>query len=716
MYLTYPPNDKSRTLKYGDTFAVFDFFGDMCVEEQNQLGIFHEGTRFLSTHILKIENVRPLLLSSTIKYENELLIIDLTNPNIIDNEKIKIPADTVHLFRSKFLWNASCFERLRVSNYGIYSVDIKLSITFDADFADIFEVRGAKRNHYGNKLPAEINSNSMSFDYQGVDQKIKTTNIIFDPKPDSIEDFSAIYKLKLRPKETQNFYTTIKFESNSKKLSKKKFKTKKNIKYEKAWEKSKDEMEIFAKTHCIINTSNEQFDNWLNRSYADLHMMITNTKKGIYPYGGVPWFSTIFGRDGIITALQTLWINPEISKGVLANLSELQAKDTDPVKESQPGKIIHEKRDGEMALTGDVPFKEYYGSIDSTPLFLILAGTYLQNTGDINFIKSIWPNIEMALNWIDEYGDIDNDGFIEYPIHTNSGLRNQGWKDSGDSIFHDNGEMAEGSVALCEVQGYVYEAKVSVSKIARLMGFKQKADEILLKAEDMKSKFNNIFWQDDLSTYALALDGDKKPCRVLTSNPGHCLYTGIVDQNKAKKLIDTLMSDKLYSTWGIRTLSSNEIRYNPMSYHNGSIWPHDNSIIAAGMAKYGSKDSTLSILNSLYNASMFFELHRLPELYCGFEMREAGGPILYPGACSPQAWATGSIFLLLNSCLGIRINGFENRVSFCNPMLPEFIDSLKIKNLKIGKGNADIKIEKHRNDVGINIQRKEGPVSVFIEK
>ncbi|MGI9534440.1 MAG: amylo-alpha-1,6-glucosidase, partial [Thermodesulfobacteriota bacterium] len=414
MHPIYPPNDRTRTLKHGDTFAVFDCHGDISLQDQNSQGIFHKGTRFLSTQLLEIENIRPLLLSSTIKYENELLIVDLTNPNILDKGKIFIPGDTVHLFRSKFLFNDTCYERIKIGNFGLDSVEMKISITYEADYADIFEIRGAKRNSWGEKIPSENSKDTIKFSYNGVDNIIRTTSINCSPTPDSIEDTTSNYFIKLRPKEIQNLYITTVCSSNIKITSKKKPQPSKKISYEKVWENSKKELELFAESNCLISTSNEQFDNWLNRSYADLHVMLTKTNHGIYPYGGVPWFSTIFGRDGIITALQTLWINPKIAKGVLNNLADLQAVVSDPANEAQPGKIIHEKRDSEMAMTGDVPFKAYYGSIDSTPLFIILAGSYLEHTGDLKYIKKIWPKIEKALTWIDDYGDIDKDGFVEY--------------------------------------------------------------------------------------------------------------------------------------------------------------------------------------------------------------------------------------------------------------------------------------------------------------
>ena len=661
---------------------------------------------------MQIENTRPLLLSSTIKYENELLIVDLTNPTIYKG-RVNIPGDTLHIFRSKFLWDGACHERLRVANFGLDSVVFTLTIRLDADFADIFEVRGTKRASRGKRLPSKIDQDSISFIYEGLDKKVRSTTVKLVPIPERIEDSIIIYKLSLKPKASELIYmTTIcdpDFDSSKNKYYK-------LMNYDKAWEKSKSELESFASFNCELFTSNEQFNNWLNRSFADLHIMLTETKNGIYPYAGVPWFSTIFGRDGIVTALQTLWVNPDIAKGVLANLAAEQAKEEIPEKEAQPGKIIHEKRNGEMAELGEVPFKEYYGSIDATPLFIILAGAYLEHTGNKQFIKSIWPNIEMALQWIDNYGDIDKDGFVEYSTSTTRGLRNQGWKDSKDSIFHSDGKLAEGPIALCEVQGYVYDAKIKASNIARCLGYLEKAEMLQEEAQELKSIFNKVFWLDDLSFYALALDGQKRPCRVLTSNTGHSLYSGIADYEKAQKLVNVLMGENIFTQWGIRTLASAEVQYNPMSYHNGSIWPHDNSLIASGLARYGFNKTVMKILTALFDASIFMELHRLPELYCGFVKREGSGPTLYPVACSPQAWAVGSVFLLLKSCLGLSINGIENQICFNKPMLPSFLEQIEIKNLRVGNNKVSLEIRRYANDVGINILKKVKPVSVIIQK
>jgi glycogen debranching enzyme len=701
-------DDRTRVLKHGETFAVVDHYGDIQPVELGEQGIYHEGTRFLSRLELTLGQYHPLCLSSTVKEDNALLAVDLTNPDIYINEQVVLPRGTLHIFRSKFLWQGVCYERLRIWNYGLFPVEVSFSLQFEADFADVFEVRGLKRERRGRRLEDVIEDGTILLAYEGLDGVIRRTRLECSPKPKEFSRSQVSFAAHLQPKEEAMFFLTVSCESAS------------TIPYRLSYDNALVEAESALKAaeaqDCEIYTSNEWFNDWLNRSLVDLHMMITDTPAGPYPYAGIPWFSTAFGRDGIITALECLWVNPAIARGVLAYLAATQATEVIPEQDAEPGKILHETRQGEMAALGEVPFGRYYGSVDATPLFIMLAGAYYERTGDRPFIEAIWPNIELALEWIDTYGDVDGDGFVEYVRRSPKGLMHQGWKDSQDSMFHADGTLAEGHIALCEVQGYVYAAKRSAAELATVLGQRERAKELLHQAQALQEKFEQAFWCEELSTYALALDGKKRPCRVRTSNAGHCLFTGIASQEHAWRTAQTLLSEEMFSGWGIRTVAALEARYNPMSYHNGSVWPHDNALIASGLARYGFRELVLQILTGLFDAALFLDLHRLPELFCGFARRPGEGPTLYPVACAPQSWSAASVFLLLQACLGLSIKGPEAKISFSRPLLPESLQEIRIKNLKVGKALVDLFLQRHAQDVGINVIRREGGVEIVVVK
>jgi glycogen debranching enzyme len=713
-------DDRTRVLKYGDSFAVFDRFGDLESFGRGELGIYHQDTRFLSHLTLKLEHTRPLLLSSTIKNDNLMLAVDAMNPDVWCDGKVLIPRGTVHVFRSKFLWKETCYERFRVQNYGDGTVDLTLSLELDSDFADIFEVRGARRQQRGRRLPAQISPDGLAIAYEGLDRRIRRTRIVFDPPPTRVSESEVHYRMRLEPRVEVTYGCAISCELEAAREGPE-FLTGKAAPrvipgYEEAAREAPAAVERARAEDPQIITSNAQFNDWLIRSLDDLHMMRTETAHGPYPYAGVPWFSTVFGRDGIITALECLWFNPVIARGVLGYLAATQADTESAEQDAQPGKVLHETRAGEMAALGEVPFRRYYGSVDATPLFIVLAEAYYQRTGDLEFIQSIWPNIARALSWIDRYGDLDGDGFVEYARRSPQGLVNQGWKDSHDAVFHLDGGFAAGPIALCEVQGYVYAAKTAAARLAGVLGDSTGAQKLTRQAGTLRRRFEEAFWCEDLSTYGLALDGRKQLCRVRTSNAGHCLFSGIVDNSRARRLAATLTSEASFSGWGIRTVATSEARYNPMSYHNGSVWPHDNALIAAGFARYGLKDESAKVLSGLLDASIFFDLHRLPELFCGFHRRPGAGPTQYPVSCAPQAWAAGAVFLLLQACLGLEVRSLDRKVVFTNPALPEYLDEVRILGLRVGKARLDLLLSTHGSDVGVDVLHREGAVAVEVLK
>ena len=701
-------DDHIEVLKHGDTFGLFDRYGDIHSLRTGSQGLYHEGTRFLSRFELTINGERPLLLSSTVKEDNVLLNVDLTNPDMIHEGQVEISRGAVHLSRALFLWQGICFERLRVHNYSLLPVPVRLSFSVDADFADLFEVRGKVRSRRGQRLEAVTSKDGISLGYEGLDRVERWVTVRCAPAPTAVHPGEIRFDTLLPAGEAVQWDLTISCEVDRK------------IRCDRSYEHALIEVERALHSaradDCLIVTSNEQFNVWLNRSLADLHMMISDTPDGPYPYAGVPWFSTPFGRDGLITAFEFLWVNPGIARGVLAYLAATQAKEVVPEQDAEIGKILHETRKGEMAALNEIPFGRYYGSIDATPLFIMLAGTYYERTGDQAFITQIWPNIELALGWIDRAGDLDGDGFVEYSRRSKDGLIHQGWKDSRDAVFHADGSSAEGPIALCEVQGYVFAAKRRAARLALALGRTEQARRLLKEADKLRSQFEQSFWCNDLSSYALALDGFKQPCRVRTSNAGHCLWTGIADQKHGMRTAKTLVGEEFFNGWGVRTVAATETRFNPMAYHNGSVWPHDNALIAAGMASYGFKQGVLKILCGLFDASLFLELHRLPELLCGFSRRAGEGPTLYPVACSPQTWSSVALFLLLQSCLGLRIEAPRARLSFSQPVLPSFLEHIEIKNLRIGDAAVDLSLERHAKDVGINILRREGRVEIVVTK
>jgi glycogen debranching enzyme len=695
-------DDRTLVLKHGETFAIYDREGDIRIVGTGGQGLYHKGTRFLSRSVLRLHEDRPMLLGSTVTEDNILVSVDMTNPDMT-NEGVFLRRGTLHLFRSRFLLDGTSYERLRIFNHGDLEITVGLTLELSADFADIFEVRGVERSKRGTADAPVASANSVLFSYTGLDGVVRRTRATVTP--DARAEESRLHMTaSVPPKQHKEFYLTIACEEIGTEES--------TDRYDVAIVRRRELATRYAAGQCRITSSSDQFNTMLGRSAADLAMMVTDTPAGPFPYGGVPWFSSPFGRDAIITAYSMLWANPRVAKGVLAYLAATQATDEDPVRESQPGKILHEQRTGEMAALGEVPFGLYYGSVDATPLYVALAGEYLASTGDLTFVEEIWPNVVAALDWIEHYGDLDGDGFVEYRASPGKGLVQQGWKDSNDSVFHADGTIAADPIALCEVQGYVYWAKRRASEIAIALGEIERAEALTKQARRLRDDFNAAYWSDDLGMYALALDGTKRQCEVRASNAGHCLLSGIATVDKANELATELLSDALFSGWGVRTLATSEARYGPITYHNGSVWPHDNALIANGLARYGHKEGVQMILGGLLAASESFELHRLPELFCGFARRPGQGPVSYPLACAPQSWAAAAVFLLLRACLGIEIDAVAHQVRLAYPSLPPYLDVVRIEGLRCGAASVDLSLHRYPDDVGVNVVRREGDVEV----
>jgi glycogen debranching enzyme len=693
-----------RTLKDGDTFAVLDSNGDIVATSGGPGGLYYQDTRYLSRLELLINDKRPLLLGSNVSDDNSALFVDLTNPDFILDKRVLLEKDTVHVLRTMFLWHDTAHQRFAARNYGEQPIELRLSIAFENDFADLFEVRGSHRERRGTATAKLRGDDQILLNYHGLDARVRHTTLTFDPPPDRLSTSVAVYDLRLAPGEMRPIFLAVGCDQMQSRP----------MPFLRGLIAARRGMRGAARARTSVQTSNDLFNEILCRSAADLAMLMTDTPQGRYPYAGIPWFSTTFGRDGLITALQMLWWSPDIARGVLHRLAAYQAKTTDPLADAQPGKILHEMRGGEMAALREVPFGLYYGSVDSTPLFVLLAGLYAERTGDIETIGTLWPAIEAALAWIDGPGDPDRDGFIEYQRATEQGLANQGWKDSHDAIFHADGRLAEGYIALAEVQGYVYAAKRMAACLARRLGRDDDALKLDAQTSRLAERFEAAFWCPEIDTYALALDGAKNPCRVRTSNAGQVLFTGIAATDRAARVAAGLMQPRFFSGWGIRTVARGEARYNPISYHNGSIWPHDNALIALGLARYEQKPLIETLFEGLFRAATYMDLRRLPELFCGFERQRGCGPTLYPVACLPQAWASATPFTLLEASLGLEFDPFHGEIRLRNPRLPAFLDRVILRNLQLGQSSVDLRVRRRNDTVSLDTARNSGHIRVSI--
>ncbi|MDM5317028.1 amylo-alpha-1,6-glucosidase [Fictibacillus sp. b24] len=673
-----------RVIKENDLFFLTDDKGNIPKENDYGLGLYTKDTRFLSKFDVKINGQDPILLSSSAD-ENYMAKILLTNPHMEEDGELVLWRESVEIERKRLIYDGVLYETLQVKNYYPKPVDFEISVHVDADFTDMFIVRGFQSGEVGNRTGEEVTNKSLDYFYKGSDDVKRATKIQWDREAESVKKEGDIaFQFHLDHGEAQSVTFSVSPEINGESGV--------VINPEKALQNLHASYEKWEAETTRVETDYKPLQRLIDRGIMDLRVLLTDIGHGSFPVAGLPWFGVPFGRDSLIAALQMLAFNPEIAKGTLLTMASQQGTKVDPWRDEQPGKIMHEIRYGELAATNQIPFTPYYGTIDATPLFLVLLSEYTKWTGDLTLAEQLLPNIEAALNWIDEYGDRDGDGFVEYHQESRKGIANQGWKDSGDSIVHRNGDYAETPIALSEVQGYVYQAKLGVAAIFEAEGKREEANKLREQAEILKKLYDEQFWMEDQQFHAIALDKDKKQVGTLTTNPGHVLFAEMLEEDRAEKVIEKLVGPAFFSGYGIRTMAEGEAGYNPMSYHDGSIWPHDNSMILLGMSKLDHQHEANTVIKGLIEAASHFEYDRLPELFCGYDST-IGRAVKYPVACSPQAWAAGTPLVFVQTILGLFPDSL-NKVIQLSPQLLDNMNVLKVERIKIGEGYLSVEVKR----------------------
>lgn len=725
-------------------FLVTDNLGDVPIGNTRGYGLYHLDTRFLSALTLEINGFRPELLTSSAEH-NYLENIQLTNPSFILSDGTRVSPQTISIRRIRFI-NGSLEERIGLFSYNRFPVPIEIVLTFSADFRDMFEVRGylsAPRGQVleptlgGQPFSPESLSDTVSLNYVGLDGLRRRTDVILEQQPTEramlpggelrvataglqIPEMKPVeaelapmppavrvrYRLVLEPQRpyalTYSVLPVVDDQSPERPRARFDIAAAEiRRSYEQDW----------LRECASVETSNAVFDQMLYRSEIDLRALLARYPSGPYPLGGVPWHSAPLGRDALITASQTLLLNPELAIGTLRFLAAHQGKEVNHWRDEEPGKIPHEVRYGELTNRGEVPYSPYYGSVDATPLFLILFGKLMDWLDDESLYEEFLPAVDRALDWIDLYGDLDGDGLVEYATHSPRGLRNQAWRDSEDSYRFPDGSLAEAPIASVEVQGYVYDAKVRLAGLFRRKGRVDQADRLEREARELRRAVDERFWMPDEDYYALALDHRKVQVPAVTSNPGHLLWSNAVEPERAEYLIRRLLADDLFGGWGIRTLSALSPNFNPMGYHEGTVWPHDNAIIASGLRRYNHPDQANRVVEAVFHAGLHFRYFRLPELYCGFtrDVRYRVSPSEYPVASSPQSWAAGSTLQFLKTMLGLRAEAWAKRV-IVRPHLPEWLSEVTVRRLRVGKAQVDFIASKD----GVRVLTTRGEVDVVV--
>ncbi|MGF2618309.1 amylo-alpha-1,6-glucosidase [Rossellomorea vietnamensis] len=693
-----------RVIKENKLFFLTDENGNIVENHSYGLGLYMNDTRYLSKLNLKINGEEPILLHSD-GSENYMSKILMTNPHQEKDGELILWRESVEIERTRFIYDDILYETVTAKNFYPKPVSFELSAHFDVDFKDMFIVRGFQSGKVGSRTGQRLKNEQIDFLYEGSDEIKRTTSVKWDaPAEKATEQGDVSFLLSLGHEESKSItFIVVPKEGEENNPV--------HLPPAEALEKLRASYTEWESSMTSVETDHLPLQRLVDRGTDDLRVLLTDIGHGKFPVAGLPWFGVPFGRDSLIAALQMLAFQPEVAKGTLLTMASLQGTKVDPWRDEQPGKIMHEIRYGELANTDQIPFSPYYGTIDATPLFLVLLTEYVKWTNDLDTFHRLEDNVRRALQWIDEYGDRDGDLFVEYHQEAEKGIANQGWKDSGDSIVHRNGDYAKTPIALSEVQGYVYQAKQGIASIYKKIGEAEKSEALLEQAARLKEKFEKEFWMEDEQFYAIALDQDKKQVGTITSNPGHVLFSAMLSEERSIKVSDTLTSEKMFSGFGIRTMGKGEAGYNPMSYHDGSIWPHDNSMILLGMNKLGLQSHAKKVIEGLIKAASHFEYDRLPELFCGYE-DTIGKAVKYPVACSPQAWAAGTPLVFVQGLLGMVPDSTEKRITI-SPFLLDGMNELTVRSMRIGEGilslrttrdGSGLKTEVMENTTGCEIQ------------
>lgn len=699
-------------IKHGDLFFLSEPDGSVPLSDGHGFGLYYHDCRFLNGYELRVAGRRPeaLVRNAELGYK---AVLGLSNPEIHSDGKV-LPKHLVEIRWSRVISSErlALFDTFRLQSLAPEPIALPFELRFQSGFEDVFAIRGLFEAKRGKLHPPEWKTGTLHLLYEGADQINREVTIHFSPAPDEKQEGGARFEVALPPRGCQQLSISL-LVSESPEKKKKSDGLHRAPPQPRGTISEIDESPwLEGKTH--FDTDSLTLDRVMGRSLRDLGVLRSRLRNINYFAAGVPWFVALFGRDSIITALQTLAYDPRIAEQTIRLLADYQGKEIDRWREEEPGKILHELRVGEMAHLNEVPHTPYYGTIDATPLWLLLVGRHAAWTGDLKVFNELRSQIEAALNWIRCYGDRDNDGYIEYECMTEKGLANQGWKDSGDAIVNVDGSLATPPIALVEVQGYVYEAKLEIAVLYRRAGNSERAAELEAEAQKLREQFNRDFWVTD-GYYALALQKDNRQAAVLSSNAGQALWSGIVDPDRARETADHLLSPEMFNDWGIRTLSSTASRYNPLGYHLGTVWPHDNSLIAAGFKRYGFDEGVLRVLSGMMEAAVYFEEHRLPELFGGFCKQDYGVPVSYPVACQPQAWSAGAVPYLLTTALGLTPEAFEHRLKITRPVLPANVNHVEIRHLRVGRARVDLVFERKGEQVAARVLDLEGKLEVVME-